>query len=97
MNRAEDEVVPHYPQNKNNAASKLRRDRKHCPLCLAPLVKNVQRTRLSKKCVACQAQCSLTKQCSKCSAKTVWENKLQAACQSCGLHGRKSEVIVTNP
>ena len=89
-----DEIVPHYPQNKNTAASKLRRWRKHCPVCLALLAKNTRRTRLAKKCVLCQAQPSQTAHCSKCLATGVWENKTQAACQACGIQGKKSEIVM---
>jgi hypothetical protein len=88
-----DEIVPHHPQNKNTAVSKLRRGRKHCPVCLTTLEKTATRTKLIKKCVSCQAQPSETVHCSKCQAVAIWQNKTQAACQSCGLFGKKSEVI----
>jgi hypothetical protein len=90
-----DEIVPHFPQNKDTADSKLRRGHKHCPVCLTAFVKNATRTRLLKKCVFCQAQPSQSIKCSKCLAADIWQNKTQAACQSCGLHGKKSEVIVS--
>jgi hypothetical protein len=92
-----DEMVPHYPQNKVTASSKLQRGGKHCPICLASLIKNATRTRLIKKCVYCQAQPSQTVHCSKCLATAIWQNKKQAACQSCGLYGKKSEVISKYP
>jgi hypothetical protein len=88
-----DEIVPHYPQNKDSAISKLRRGRKHCPVCLTALEKNAARTRLAKKCISCQAQPSKAVHCSKCQAEAIWRNKTQAACQSCGLFGKKSAVI----
>ncbi len=37
----DDEVPKHQPQNRSSSASKLRRSRKHCPVCLAPLEKKV--------------------------------------------------------
>jgi hypothetical protein len=88
-----DEIVPHYPQNKDSATSKLRRGGKHCPVCLTALEKNATRTKLVKKCKSCQAQPSETNYCSKCQALSIWQNKTQAACQSCGLFGKKSDVI----
>ena len=66
-----DEIVPHYPQNKDSAISKLRRGRKHCPVCLTALEKNATRTRLVKKCNSCQAQLSQTNHCYKCQAVSV--------------------------
>lgn len=74
VNRDDDEVGPYYSQNRNESVSKQRRGRKHCPVCLAPLVKNARRTRLVKNCVSCQAHISLTKRCIKCSASAIWEN-----------------------
>lgn len=88
-----DEIVPHYPQNKDTAISKLRRGRKHCPICLTALEKNATRTKLAKKCISCQAQPSHVDHCSKCQAAAIWQNKTQAACQSCGLFGKQSVVI----
>lgn len=89
----DDEIVPHYSQNKDSAVSKLRRGRKHCPVCLTTLENNAGRTRLAKKCYSCQAQPSQIEHCSKCQAVAIWKNKTQAACQSCGLFGKKSKVL----
>jgi hypothetical protein len=88
-----DKEVPHYPQNKDSADSKLRRGRKHCPVCLTVLAKNASRTKLLRKCLSCQAQPFQTLHCSKCQAVSVWQNKTHAACQSCGQFGKKSQVI----
>jgi|SoiMethySBSTD1v2_1073268.scaffolds.fasta_scaffold3716972_2 hypothetical protein len=87
------ETPKHRPQNRGTSASKLRRDRKHCPVCLSPLPKNTARTRLRKSCVSCQAHPSRGKACRKCGARAVWENKRGAACQACGAHGTKERVI----
>lgn len=84
---------PHRPQNRGSSESKLRRGGKHCPVCLAPLRKNAPRTRLMRSCEACQAHPSQGKRCRRCGADAVWENKAGAACQGCGLHGEKREVI----
>jgi hypothetical protein len=92
MNQNE-EIVPRHPQNKDSAISKLRRGGKHCPVCSAALEKNAARTKLVKKCKSCQAQPSETNHCSKRRAISIWQNKTRAACQSCGLFGKKSEVI----
>lgn len=93
MEQDTEEVERHFPQSRQSAASKLRRGKKHCPVCLAPLPKNAQRTRLMRNCIECQAHISLLNRCRKCRAEAVWENKSQAACQACGLHGKKLEVI----
>ena len=84
---------PHIPQNKTTAASKLRRGGKHCPVCLAALRKITPGTRLRKECVVCRAHPSLGKHCRRCPAAAIWENKSGAACQACGHHGTKSEVV----
>ena len=87
------EIPKHVPQNRRHAGSKLRRDRKHCPVCLAALKKNAPRTRLRKMCDSCQGHPSPEKKCSRCASHEVWENKDTAACQACGSHGVKSVVI----
>ena len=92
----DEQTEPHFSQNRDSAASKLRRDKKHCPVCLAPLGKNASRTRLIRFCPMCQAHPSETKMCRKCHAISIWENKEGAACQSCGQHGKKQEVIVND-
>ena len=89
----DEHVETHFPQNRDSAQSKLRRGKKHCPVCLAPLGKNSTRTRLLKFCHVCQAHPSEGKHCVKCQAQSVWENKQSAACQACGLHGMKLDVI----
>jgi hypothetical protein len=91
--RADDEEVPHHPQNRDAAESKLRRSGKRCPICLAPLPKNAPRTRLQRACGECQAHVSRGKHCRRCGKEALWENKDGAACQSCGLHGTKRDVI----
>src|SRR5688500_10366749 len=89
----EDAGPKHIPQNRDTAESKLRRSRVHCPVCLAPLRKNVKRTKRMNFCTACGANPQPGKQCARCSGEAVWEGRAGAACQSCGLHGSKSRVI----
>ncbi len=89
------ETQKHMPQNRGSAESKLRRNPKHCPVCLAALSKIASRTRLAKSCESCRAHPSVTKTCKKCGANTVWEGKTGAGCRACGLHGNKSDVIAT--
>src|SRR6478672_4485193 len=88
----EEDVKP-APQNRATAESKLRRSPRHCPVCLAALGKIAPRTRLLKMCSECRAHPSAEKECSRCGARAVWENKRGAACRQCGLHGAKSTVI----
>jgi len=90
---SEEEAAPHIPQNKRTSASKLRRGGKNCPVCLAPLPRNAKRTKLKRECAVCFAHPSVAKKCLHCSSGAVWENKTEAACQACGRHGEKSEVI----
>jgi hypothetical protein len=88
------DVPAHESQNRRSARSKLRRGKRHCPVCLAPLVKVAGRTRLMRSCPACRAHPSDSKRCSRCRASgSIWENKQGAACQACGLHGAKASVI----
>ena len=89
---SEDEIVRPSP-GKRASESKLRRDGQHCPICLIALGKNARRTRQSRKCHSCQAQMVEGKRCQKCAGESVWENRNGAACQKCGLHGAKSDVI----
>jgi len=88
------EIPKHFPRNRGSAESKLRRDRKHCPVCRALLEKNAARTRLQRACTACQAHPSHDKSCQKCGAHSIWENKQAAACQACGALGAKELVTV---
>lgn len=89
------EIAPHHPQNRGDAASKLRRGRKHCPVCLAPLAKNAGRTRLRRSCQACRAQPATDGSCARCGAHEIWQVGQEAACQACGLHGRRADVTGT--
>ena len=91
---AADDVPVHQTQNRRSAESKLRRGKRHCPVCLSPLVKIAGRTRLMRSCPTCRAHPSDSKRCSRCGASgSIWENKQEAACQACGLHGPKASVI----
>ena len=82
----------HRSQNRHDAASKLRRGGRHCPVCLAPLEKNATRTRLRRGCTACGAHPS-TKRCARCASAALWEGRSGAGCTACGLAGAKAEVI----
>ena len=89
-----EDVAPHQPQNRSSSASKLRRGKRHCPVCLSPLTKVHSRTRLMRSCSSCNAHPSHSKRCQRCGASnSIWENKQGAACRSCGHHGNKSLVI----
>jgi hypothetical protein len=89
----EQEAVKWPSSSRFKSESKLRRDRCHCPICLVALSKNLHRTRQARKCYSCQGQLVKGKRCQKCSGESIWENKSGAACQKCGLHGTKREVI----
>lgn len=89
-----EEVAGHHiPENRKTAPSKLRRGGKNCPVCLAVLTKNQKRTRLRRECLSCRAHPSIGKRCLRCSAEGIWETKTSAACQACGLHRDKANVI----
>jgi hypothetical protein len=91
--------VPSSPVSgrKVGVDSKRRRDGRHCPVCLAPLRKNIRRTRLRRECLACGAHPQREKSCRRCVASggAVWEGPAGAACTTCGLHGPKQEVAVS--
>ena len=90
---ADPQVPRHRARNRQQSESKLRRNPRHCPICLAELPKNQKRTRLMRYCLACQAHPSPGKRCAKCGQDDLWETKGKAACRSCGLHGGKAVVI----
>ena len=74
--------------------SKLRRDRRHCPVCLRPLPKIAGKGRVARKCASCGAQPQPEKRCTRCGQEAIWQAPIRAACQSCGHHGSKVSVIV---
>ena len=78
---------------KGQTDSHRRRSPKHCPVCEAPLEKNARRTRLMNACDACHARLSSGRRCNRCNGAEVWENKREAGCRRCGLHGPKAAVI----
>jgi hypothetical protein len=92
---AEDDVPKHVPRNRATAGSKLRRSRKHCPVCVEPLRKNATRTKLMAKCEGCGANPQPGKQCSRCRAESIWQGRAGAACQSCGHRGKAADVIAS--
>lgn len=85
---AERDAVP-----RPRSPSSLRRSPKHCPVCAAALEKNAKRTRLMNACEACRARPSPDKRCRRCAGDRIWENKSDAGCRRCGLHGPKGDVI----
>jgi hypothetical protein len=92
--RPDDELpVRHTPANRTDQESKLRRDRRHCPVCLAALPRITGKGRLAHKCVRCGAQPQPGKRCAKCLQEAVWEARTKAACQSCANHGSKVRVV----
>ena len=89
----DEQIPPHQPQNRETAESKLRRGKKHCPLCLARLTKVVTGQRVRRSCLTCGAHPQAEKSCRRCAGHGVWEGPRGAACQRCGLHGAKRAVI----
>jgi hypothetical protein len=76
----DDEISRHVKENRRSTPAKLRRDRKHCPVCVAPLKKIARRTRLRKSCTECGAQPSPLA-CPSCRAFAVWAG---TGCMTCG-------------
>lgn len=69
----------------------LRRDKRHCPVCLASLPKNALTnnpcwTKYTAHCSACYAMPSASHSCPRCGAASVWHNRLASACRNCGWH-----------
>ena len=89
----DDDSPKHHPQNRQTSESKLRRDGRHCPVCLEPLKKTAGRTRLRRECLECGAHPSERKTCRKCGGEALWASKRGAACQACGRHGSKALLI----
>jgi hypothetical protein len=73
-------------------ASKLRRDGRHCPVCLAPLPR-IARMRPAQKCLACKAEPVPEARCSGCDEGTVWASRTAAGCSSCARHGSRVAMI----
>jgi hypothetical protein len=81
------------PKSRDSAESKLRRDRRHCPLCLKVLPRIVGGGRLAHKCSSCGAQPQARRRCAKCRQEAIWELGAKAACQACANHGSKLRVV----
>ena len=96
MRRAPDDHRParHVAKNREEAEAKLRRDRRHCPVCLQPLPKIAGKGRAARKCARCGAQAQPGKRCTRCGQDAIWEAPIRAACQACGHSGSKVSVIV---
>jgi hypothetical protein len=75
------------------AALGLRKDGRHCPLCLKPLPRIAGQHVAARKCLGCGAQHRLGKRCAKCDANAIWEAEAKAACQTCGVSGSKLRVV----
>lgn len=80
-------------ENRAASESKLRKDGRHCPICLEALAQIAGKGRRAHKCTACQGQQRLDKRCAKCHQANIWESETKAACQACGIHGSKVRVI----
>jgi hypothetical protein len=83
----------HKPGNRETAESKLRRDGRHCPVCLKALPRIAGKGGPARKCASCHAQPQPGKHCARCHQEAVWETQARAACQSCGNHGSKLRVV----
>lgn len=81
------------PKDRAASESRLRKDGRHCPICLKALAQIAGKGRRAHKCTACQAQPQLDQRCAKCHQASVWESETKAACQACGIHGSKVRVI----
>jgi hypothetical protein len=81
------------PESRAASESKLRKDGRHCPICLKALAQIAGKGRRASKCTACHGQPRLDKRCAKCHQAGVWESETKAACQACGVHGSKVRVI----
>jgi hypothetical protein len=84
---------PRKTQDESESESKLRRDRRHCPVCVERLPRIAGRGRPARKCIRCGAQPQPGKRCARCYQEAIWEAKTKAACQSCANHGSKLRVI----
>lgn len=71
---------------RQKSVSQIRRDKGHCPVCLAHLPKNLRRTNYAARCSACHAMPSASNSCPRCGAASVWQNRLASACRNCGWH-----------
>jgi len=79
--------------------SKDRCSGKRCPVCLAALRMTPRREYLRthqsrmNSCGKCLSQVLAGAVCLHCAALSIWANESIAACQSCGAHGSKTQVI----
>jgi hypothetical protein len=89
----EDASAKHRPQNRAESKSKLRRDGRHCPVCLAALPRIAGKGRVARKCTICGGQPQLGKRCSRCQQEAIWETDSKAACQACSQHGSRLRVV----
>jgi hypothetical protein len=85
---------PRKTEKESEAESKLRRDYRHCPVCVHALPRIAGKGRQAQKCLSCGAQPQAGKRCARCHQEAIWEGRSAAACQSCGNHGSRLRVIV---
>jgi hypothetical protein len=81
------------PKARPKDDARLRRDGRHCPVCVERLPRLAGDGGYGQKCVHCGAQPSPERRCAKCAEAAVWESGSLAACASCGAHGRRLLVI----
>lgn len=86
-----DRIAPYRRVGRRPAANP-RASGKHCPICETRLGRISTGGRRMRCCDHCQAHFT-RKICLNCGTASVWENKAGAACQHCGIHGKKSDVI----
>jgi hypothetical protein len=75
------------------AESKVRRDGRHCPVCLKALPRIAGQGRVAHRCASCGAEPQRTGRCARCHEPAIWETGTKAACQACGNHGSKLRVV----
>jgi hypothetical protein len=79
---------------RDDADSKLRRDGRHCPVCLRALPRISGKARPARKCTACGAEPEPEKRCARCHEGPVWISSSRAGCPACGNHGSALRVIL---
>jgi hypothetical protein len=88
----DDKPARHTSRSRGVAESKLRRDGRHCPVCLKALPR-IAGKGLARKCTSCEAQPEPARRCARCHEEAIWETNIKAACQACGNHGSKLRVV----
>ena len=81
------------PSRRKAKPADLRRDGRHCPVCLARLRRINTRTRRMRCCTHCASHPQPTKVCLHCNQHTLWQGAGLVACQSCGRRGMAAVMI----